>query len=274
MTQTLMRRKAASLSYLEGGAGQPMLFLHGIPGSAWAWAAVGERLTAHCRVLIPDLAGFGQSDPSAGDFYLEAQARAVGQLLRELGINTLCLAGHDFGGPVALTLLRLFPELQVQKLVLAATNLFTDTYVPPPLRLAKVPLLNRLFFKAMAGNRLGLGLIYWAAIRQKGAATWAKYERHLTPSGMALTSCIFQRSLADLKGNYQPIENMLPKLAMPTLVLWGSHDPFFAVGVGERIERAMPNATLQIYAQTGHFVPEEQPILVADALLTFLAKTA
>ena len=269
MTHTLTRRKAGSLSYLEGGTGQPILFLHGIPGSAWAWAAVGEQLTTHYRVIIPDLAGFGHSDPPVGDFYLDAQAAAIRQLLGELGIDSLCLAGHDFGGPVAITLLRLFPDLHVSKLVLSATNLFTDTYVPPPLRLARVPLLNRLFFKAMAGNRLGLGMMYLAATHQKGDATWTKYARHLTPSGMNLTSRIFQRSLADLKGNYQPIEEMLPKLSMPMLVLWGTHDPFFAVAVGERTQRAISNATLQVYEQTGHFVPEERPAWVARDLLTF-----
>lgn len=36
MTASLIRRKAGSLSYLVGGAGQPIIFLHGIPGSAYA----------------------------------------------------------------------------------------------------------------------------------------------------------------------------------------------------------------------------------------------
>lgn len=274
MTALLTRHTAGSLSYLAGGVGQPLVFLHGIPGSAYAWAAVGEHLTDRYQVIIPDLAGFGHSAPPTGDFYLEAQAIAIRQLLGELGVARLFLAGHDFGGPVAVTLLRLFPDLHVDGLLLSATNLFTDTYVPPPLRLAKVPLLNRLFFKAMAGNRLGLGMMYLAATRQRSEATWAKYQRHLTPGGMALTSRIFQHSLADLQGNYQLVEETLPKLTMPALMLWGAQDPFFAVDVGQRVQRTLPNATLQVYEQTGHFVPEERPTWVVRDLLNLLAKGA
>lgn len=83
---------------------------------------------------------------------------------------------------------------------------------------------------------------------------------------------VFQHSLANLKGNYQLVEETLPKLTMPALVLWGAQDPFFAVAVGQRVQQALPNATLQVYEQTGHFVPEERPAWVVRDLAALFAK--
>jgi pimeloyl-ACP methyl ester carboxylesterase len=152
------RPKAKVLSFLGAGDREPLLLLHGIPGSAHAWESAGALLADRYRVIIPDLLGFGHSDLPKGDYYIDAQAAAIGELLADPGIESLYLGGHDFGGPVALTLMRLFPELEIKGLVLSSTNVFTDTHVPLPLRVAKVPILNTVFFKAIVGNRVGKGL--------------------------------------------------------------------------------------------------------------------
>lgn len=267
----LTRRNELGLSFLEAGQGTPVVLLHGIPGSALAWATVGERLAGDYRVVIPDLLGFGRSDPPSGDYYMEAQAHRVRELLERLDIAELVLGGHDFGGPIALTLRRLYPELRIRALILSATNLFTNTYVPPPLRLARFPLFGTPLFWLLAGNRWGLRLMYEAATVQKREVPWDRFRRHLTASGMDLTRRIFQRSLGDLETNYRAIETLLPDLGVPTLVLWGDRDPFFAVSVGERSHRAIPGSVFRVLPETGHFVPEEQPGRVADEIHGFLA---
>lgn len=233
MVDVLEQRKEAGISFLEGGRGDTFLLLHGIPGSSLAWRAVGERLANEYRVVAPDLAGFGESDPPGGDYYMEAQARSIGLLLDDLGIEELYLGGHDFGGPVALTLARVRPDLRIQGLVLSATNVFTDTHVPLPLRVAGVPVLRR----------------------------------HLTPSSLDLTRRIFQRSLADLRSNYRAVEDTLARLTMPTLVLWGDEDPFFRPPVGARTHKEIRRSVLKTYEGVGHFVPEEKPVLVAEDIL-------
>ena len=264
-------RKELGLSFLEAGQGTPVVLLHGIPGSALAWAAVGERLAGEYRLVIPDLLGFGRSDPPGGDYYMEAQAHRVRGLLERLGIAELVLGGHDFGGPVALTLRRLYPDLRIRALILSATNLFTDTYVPPPLRLARIPLLGTLLFRLLGGNRWGLRLMYEAATVQKREVPWKRFRHHLTVSGVDLTWRIFQRSLADLETNYRAVEALLPALGAPTLILWGDRDPFFSVSVGARSPRAIPGSVFRVLPETGHFVPEEQPGRVADEIRAFLA---
>ncbi len=113
--------------------------------------------------------------------------------------------------------------------------------------------------------------MYQAATKNKREASWAQFKRHLTPTGLKFTRLIFQRSLADLQGNYGEVEAMLGRIDIPTLVLWGDRDPFFAPSVGERIRKAIPESKLTSYPSTGHFVPEERPREVSKDILAFFA---
>jgi pimeloyl-ACP methyl ester carboxylesterase len=270
MSHELDRRVEDGTSYLTGGEGPTVVFLHGIPGSALTWEPVATRLRDRYRVVLPDLRGFGHSEPPLEDYYMDGQARAVEGLLDALGVEEFSLVTHDFGGPVGLTMMRRAPGPDVRRLVLSDTNVFTDTHVPPPLRLAKVPLLGTLLFTATVGNRFGLRLLHRAAVRRRETATWRSFQRHLTPSGMAMTRRVFQRSLADLEANYREIERSLPDVGVPTLVLWGDSDPFFSTEVAERTRAAIPDAELVVYDRTGHFVPEERPAEVAADVGRFL----
>lgn len=283
ITNPLTRKKSGRTSFLEGGIGSPILFLHGFPGSAYSWEATAHALlenhSGRYRVIIPDLLGFGESDSAEDDWYMEGQARAIADLLTHLHISDgvtssglrLYVAAHDFGGPVALTLLRLYPNLQVQKLILSATNLFTDTPIPLPLRSAGIPTLGDMVYGTMAGSPFGFRLMYQFAALNKKSVTWRDFSRHITPHGMASTARIFQHSLADLPGNYRLIEKFVSQIQIPTLLLWGDHDPFFPISVAKRSVVTIPNAVLKIYEHTGHFVPEERAAEVADDLATFFA---
>jgi pimeloyl-ACP methyl ester carboxylesterase len=156
MVGRVQRRTENGTSFLTGGAGPPVVLLHGIPGSALTWEAVAGRMVDQYRVVVPDRHGFGQSEPPVGDDYMAGQARAITELLDALGIGECSLVTHDFGGPVGLTVMGLFPDLSVPELVLSSTNVFTDTSVPPPLRVAKIPVLNTLAFQLLVGNRFGM----------------------------------------------------------------------------------------------------------------------
>lgn len=267
MDGRLHRRRGAGLSFLMGGDGDALLLLHGVPGSAQAWQKVGVKLTNRFRVIIPDLMGFGASDAPSGDIDLVEQAEAVRGLLSYLQIRSCYLGGHDFGASVALTLMRLYPELEVRGLILSATSPFTDTQIPFPLGLANLPGFNRLFAWGMAGNRLGLRMLYESATHNKDEARWREFRHHMTGVSLKLTRRILRRNLAHLPASYAGIEEMLPQITCPTLLLWGDDDPFVSVHVGERLRATLPNALLKVYAYTGHFVPEERPLESAEDIV-------
>ena len=264
MDERLHRRRGAGLSFLMGGDGEPLLLLHGVPGSSQSWQKVGMKVASRFRVILPDLIGFGASDAPADAFDLEAQAKSIRALLNYLQIDRFYLGGHDFGASVAVTLMRLYPELNVRGLILSSTPLFSEQRTPFPMSLARLPLFNSLFAWGMAGNRLGLRMLYETATENKDEAQWRDFRRHLTNGSIKLTRRILQESMANSQDTYAEIEATLPEINCPTLLLWGDDDPFLTVNVGERARAVLPNALLKVYAYTGHFVPEERPLESAE----------
>ena len=267
MTSDLRRHKRGPLSLFECGRGTPFVLLHGLSQTSQSWQSAALELAPRFRVIVPDLLGFGASDLPDESVYMEEQARAIKALLDDLGVASLLVAGHDFGGPVAITLMRLHPELKILGVVLSNTNVFTDTYVPPPLRTAGVPLLGWLVYKLMAGSRFGLWMTYRMAVARKKTLPWQEFSSDVDARSLRLTQRIFQRSLADLPANYRAVEQQLRLTRAPGLVLWGDRDPFFGVDVGRRTADAMPSATLRILAGTGHFGPHESPREYAAAII-------
>lgn len=143
-------RSRSGLGYRRAGTGPPVLLLHGIPGSGASWEPIASRLGAAVDVIVPDLLGFGASDrpPGLAGLHARGQAAAVDDLLDELGIGPVTVIGHDFGGPVALSLVARRPGA-VAAMGLLATNTFRDTPIPFPLSAVNWPLLGPIARRAL-----------------------------------------------------------------------------------------------------------------------------
>ena len=265
--ESIHRRKLGPTSYLETGSGRPILLVHGLHATASYWTGVAEALGQRFRVIAPDLLGFGESDSPSADGYMEEQAHALFHLLRGLQVDRLHVGAHDFGGPVVMTLMRLHPGLQVEGVVLSNTNMFTDTYVPPPLRTAGVPIIGSLVYRVMAGSRFGLRMTYQMAVARKDKVSYAQFSQEVDARNLRITQEIFERSLADLPGNYRDVDLQLHKTRAPVLVLWGDKDPFFALSVGHRTARSAPSGLFQAIHGAGHFPALEDPPAFAGAVI-------
>lgn len=262
---------AASLAYDEyGEAGPTVVLLHGIPGSRKTFAEVGERLGKTRRVIVPDLLGFGDSPDAPAHYHAAEHAEVVVQFLGKLGIDELHLVGFDFGGPTAIRVAAKLGK-RVRSLTVAATNMFPDTPIPPPLRLAKVPVLGWLFFRLAFGT-VGLMAMWLAAVADRAAFPFKKYRMALKGHGTRTTRRIFLSSMRDLPGLYGEVERLGNSLRLPSLVLWGDRDPFFPTAVGERTAKSL-GAELRVLQGCGHFVPEEHPAETAGAIAELIVRS-
>jgi pimeloyl-ACP methyl ester carboxylesterase len=252
------------------GEGPPVVLLHGFPGSGRSWDRVASALSATHTVVVPDLLGFGRSSRprELSELRADAQARAVLAALDALGIERAALVGHDFGGPVALSLLAARPE-RVTHLALSATNAFPDTPVPFPLSLLSVPLVGRIAphvlfctpsLRAMVTRGVGRPRVRLDAASHVGDRSQAR-----------ATKAIFRDALTNLAARYGPLADVLPTIAVPSLVAWGDRDPFFPVAQGARTAGAIPGARFVVYEGAGHFVPEERPDELVEDLRALLA---
>jgi pimeloyl-ACP methyl ester carboxylesterase len=95
-----------SLNVAAGGAGRPVVLLHGFPQTHLMWRHVAADLAADHTVICPDLRGYGASDKPAEDGPLTYAKRTMGadvvELARALGHERFALAGHDRGALVAI----------------------------------------------------------------------------------------------------------------------------------------------------------------------------
>ena len=251
------------------GGGEALVLIHGVPGSGRVWDGVVERLVPHFRTVVPDLLGFGDS-PGGGDIgalWADNQAHALAALLDELGIERATLVGHDFGGPVALALTELRPELAKQ-LVLCATNAFPDTPIPLPISAVRWPLVGgpagRLLFSGPS-LRMMLGQGSAAPGIRLDPAAWLGDSRQ-----QASIRTIFATALREIETRFAPVERALRAVQCPTLVVSAEKDPFFTVEQGRRTAAAAPDGRLVRYADCGHFVPAEQPDRLAADVAAFV----
>ena len=90
------------LHVAETGAGPALVLVHGWPQHWWAWRRLLEPLAQAPRVICPDLRGLGWSDAPPGSYAKEAWAADLVALRDALGLERVDLAGHDWGGLVAL----------------------------------------------------------------------------------------------------------------------------------------------------------------------------
>jgi haloalkane dehalogenase len=216
---------------------------------------------------VPDLLGFGDSSDPLGDFHAPGQAAALLELLDRLAIGAAHVVGFDFGGPIALTLYEAAPH-RFLSLTLLATNAFPDTPIPPPLNLARVPIVGEVLFFGLC-SWPGLASLWLTAAGDKKALPLRRFLRKI-PSRRSRrwVRRVFLDSLRNLGARYAPVENVLSTINCPAIVLWGDADPFFPLTVGQRTARAIHGSRFETLAGCGHFIPEERPANVVNAVLT------
>jgi pimeloyl-ACP methyl ester carboxylesterase len=249
-----------------GDGEETFLLLHGIPGSSHTWDKVAQLLDkAGARVLVPDLLGFGLSSrpKDISGLWLEAQAGAIVNALVNLKVTRVHLVGHDYGGPIAVTICDILAD-RVATLTLLATNTFTDTPIPLPLALIKVPMLGQVWARLIF-SRPSLKMM------MKQGAGNKQFQPDLASAlGDAdqrrSIATIFESALRDLGARYKSVESLLAKISIPTKVLWGTKDPFFTVSQGQRTAKAIRGARFIKLDGAGHFLPEECPTEVANEL--------
>lgn len=246
------------------GAGEPIVLLHGFPTSGHLWSDVASLLPAGHRVVVLDLLGFGRSDPpgSAG-VDLRSHADRLVRVLDLLGINFACLVGHDVGGGIAQSIAIRHPH-RVSRLCLVDSVAF-DAWPARAVKMAQAMLpLTRNLPPSWIQSVVRADLLRGYVDHDRGSRDIDLYLRPFTESDgrdafvqhlQALT-CEETRALAP----------RLKEIGCPTAIVWGQHDPFLPVAIGERLRGAIGGSTLEVIGDARHFVPHESAHRVAAAI--------
>jgi haloalkane dehalogenase len=250
---------------VEAGAGFPVVLVHGSPTSSILFRHQIATLSNSFRVIAPDLLGFGQSAVPAGGTAFREQASVLRTLLDHLGLQRYALLGHDWGGPIAMASATQRPE-QVSRLVLVNTSLRPDFNPPWYWKPFIAPLLGEFLLVQL--NLFGRGLpLMMSAAREKSL-----HRRYLAPLSRADTrrTVLSLERLTGYAELMQEVVDMLPRMQVPTLILWGEPDGYFRPPEMQRLHALIPHAKVRPIPKGGHFPQEDATEAVTDALLAFL----
>ncbi|MFL5728399.1 MAG: alpha/beta fold hydrolase, partial [Cytophagaceae bacterium] len=90
------------LHYTESGRGKTIVLVHGFCESQEIWKKTQAALSAHYRVICPDLPGFGKSPLKVKDISIAYYAEMIKELLAFLNVEKCCMIGHSLGGYITL----------------------------------------------------------------------------------------------------------------------------------------------------------------------------
>lgn len=256
-----------TLAHEEWGSGDPVVLLHGFPFHRGQWRALASQLRGNARVIAPDLRGFGASaftDVVAGRAWtMEQHAEDVAELLDALAIRgPVTLFGFSMGGYVALAFLRRHGA-RLGALGLINTRAVADT---PEAAAGR---------SSLAANALveGPGPVIDAMLPRLVAPGTLAQRPEVVASVRALMEVAPREGIAaSLRGMALRADSrsLLPRIAVPTLVVVGEHDAISSPTEMAGIARAIPHANFKQIPAAGHMTTHEAPTELARASLEFL----
>jgi pimeloyl-ACP methyl ester carboxylesterase len=261
--------RGVRLRVVEEGDGPRVVLLHGLFADHRTWNGVRDKLKDSCRVIAPDLPGFGQSEippPSRFAYDIDAFTEALTDLYAGLEIGRAALVGHGLGAAVAMTVAARHPEL-VSHLVLIGAHAYTDGSRAET-RLARTPLLGSLVFKQLVSRTMFRayfrGRLLAPGARVETSVIDAFYDAFNAPAarGAALAA---SRATQDTR----PIIACTGRIQTSTLVIWGNADAVYPAHLGHRLAREIRGAGLEL-VDAGHLVPVERPERIAELVERFV----
>lgn len=256
-------------NYQDHGSGPPIVLIHGVAGSATDWnGLVPPLVEAGHRVICVETRGAGYSDrPHPDDYSVWTLAREVARFLRRIRVTGVTVVGNSLGGAIALALARKAPRA-VSRLVLLDAVAYSGS-MPLVVSGLRVPALPGLLARVMPPRPL-VGFVLSCL---GGDPSWvsrdlvAEYAHEMSLPNRVLT--MFAMLRAVVRSDPRHFEREIPRVARPTLIVWGERDPVFPLRDAERLHREIDGSKLVVLPGRGHMPNLEAPAEVAEAVLRF-----
>ncbi|TVT24649.1 alpha/beta hydrolase [Amycolatopsis rhizosphaerae] len=260
-----------------------VVYVHGLGGSATNWTDLAALLSPFADGLATDLPGFGFSEPRDGfDYSLDAHTEVLATFLAGLDAGPVHLVGNSMGGAIALLVAARRPEL-VRTLTLispAMPDLRPDPrrLSDPMMALAYLPLIGRPVRRRLAafGPRERAAQVIKLCFADPDSFPEHRLdelaEEHLARAEFAWAEAAMSRSTLGIFRTWfargpASLWSVAPKVAAPSLVVWGTEDKVISVRYAARTATVLPKGRLLVLPRTGHVAQMERPIAVAKAVL-------
>ena len=229
---------ASGSVYWTGGREEApvLVLLHGVNDQAGTWAGVVPSLVKEYRLIVPDLAGHGESEPKTGVITYALVLERLHSIVEKETRGKVVIAGNSMGGWIG-TLYALDHPDKVAQLVLEDSS-----GMAWPLTVPLFP-KNREEAKAM------MRAVNGPADRTPDAVLDAFLARKDLPMSRFMMPDIVQHLL----------DTRLPKLAVPVTLIWGRDDGVLPLAYAEALQKAIPGSELRIIDGAAHIPHRQQP---------------
>ena len=261
----------ARLHYVVGGSGDPLLLVHGFPNTWYAWRGVMSRLADSYTVVAVDLRGLGDSESGLLPNDVPTGAADLASLVSELDLGPVFLAGQDWGGSTAFALAAAHPGLVRRLAVLEAMP--RGPWTAPDdgggAWFAEFHQIDQLPEMLTAGREQAyLAWFYQAFTATAGIPSPTAVEEYLRtyrkPAAMASAFARYRGTAREIAHN---TEHLPRPLEVPVLAIGGEH--VFGAAVAANLRLAAAHVESLVVPNVGHYLSEEAPETVADALKAF-----
>ena len=248
----------------------PIVLLHGTSSSLHTWDGWVNALKQERRVIRFDMPAFGLTGPSQnGNYTIEYYSQVVVDILNKLKVDNYILAGNSLGGYVAWATSVLHPG-KIEKLVLIDSSgyPFKSQSIPVAFKIAKTPVLNQVMEYVLPRSIVESSLknVYGNPDRITPELIDRYYDL-TTRAGNR--QALVKRFRQTQPG---PLADKIPKINIPTLILWGGRDNLIPVSNAEYFHKVIKGSQLVIFSELGHVPHEEDPVQTVNSLKEFLGK--
>ncbi len=266
-----------STSYLVSGEGPPLLLLHAVEESAFDWRWVLPELSRNHRVYAPDLPGFGDSaKPKNADYTSAFFERFVAAFLDALNIERAAVVGNSLGGLIALRLALSDPRRVTALGLISSAGLGQE--ISPALVPATLPINGEL---AVAWGKTSLGaaqrawgrtpLVFANPARVPPGWIAEQYRISQLPGYLEANVVALRAQLHPFLGQREVLLDQLPRLQIPTLVVWGILDRVIPCYHAREAIARLKHGHLELIPDCGHLPQVERPDRFVAALSPFLS---
>lgn len=248
----------------------PVLLLHGLVSQSYSYREILPVLAAQgFRAIAPDWIGFGFSGkPGKRDFAYspEAFVTALAAFIDALECDRFSLVVQGFMGSAGLQYALRHPE-KISRLAVLNTPLSTEAKLPWKIKQLGLPLLGEVFTQdpLLVDRTLEGGGPYQVA--DKDLDVYRRPFLQSSAAGRALFITVRNLQLQQVTAE---IEKGFSQWQQPTLIIWGTSDPWLPLSQAQSFANSLPNAEVVPLEQVGHYAQEDWHEKVSEVLLPFL----
>jgi pimeloyl-ACP methyl ester carboxylesterase len=268
------------VAYIDVGAGEPVILLHGCPFSVYEWHDLIPVLATKYRVIAPDLIGLGDTPVRLnGDYGLPQDVKMVRALMDKLGLKSARFIGHDHGGAIVQLLMQRDPGRIDMAIITNAEayDQWPSKPETPDLHLITNPITSPLLYEAIKLRPVQRDLLR-IAVNNPATLTDEMMDGFLEP--LAADGLRWQRTRRFFQGQLDRANTGLTakavpamrRFARPVLIVWGAKDTNFGPDIGVRLARDIPGVVgVHWMRNSAHLPMLEQAGEYANVAMQFLA---